>query len=249
MMDFFAKTDKGRKRRMNQDYVFATSKPVGALPNLFLLADGMGGHKAGDFASRFAVEEFRKYISEAPKDIPSVQLIQNAISSVNERLYKLSMEDENYSGMGTTLVSAFIDDNVITVSNIGDSRAYIIHGNTIKQITRDHSYVEEMVRRGFMRRGSQDYLNSRNIITRAVGIEPRVAADFFEVELSDGDYFLMCSDGLSNMADNESIRNIIRERNSVENKVQALIDIANINGGKDNIGIVLVDPYGEEVES
>jgi protein phosphatase len=127
MMDFFAKTDKGRKRRMNQDYVFATSKPVGALPNLFLLADGMGGHKAGDFASRFAVEEFRKYISEAPKDIPSVQLIQNAISSVNERLYKLSMEDENYSGMGTTLVSAFIDDNVITVSNIGDSRAYIIH--------------------------------------------------------------------------------------------------------------------------
>ncbi|WP_029200512.1 Stp1/IreP family PP2C-type Ser/Thr phosphatase [Oribacterium sp. NK2B42] len=248
-MDFFAKTDKGRKRRMNQDYVFATSKPVGALPNLFLLADGMGGHKAGDFASRFAVEEFRKYISEAPKDIPSVQLIQNAISSVNERLYKLSMEDENYSGMGTTLVSAFIDDNVITVSNIGDSRAYIIRGNTIKQITRDHSYVEEMVRRGFMRRGSQDYLNSRNIITRAVGIEPRVAADFFEVELSDGDYFLMCSDGLSNMADNESIRNIVRERNSVENKVQALIDIANINGGKDNIGIVLVDPYGEEVES
>ena len=248
-MVFLAKTDKGRKRRMNQDYVFATSKPVGALPNLFLLADGMGGHKAGDFASRFAVEEFRKYISEAPKDIPSVQLIQNAISSVNERLYKLSMEDENYSGMGTTLVSAFIDDNVITVSNIGDSRAYIIHGNTIKQITRDHSYVEEMVRRGFMRRGSQDYLNSRNIITRAVGIEPRVAADFFEVELSDGDYFLMCSDGLSNMADNESIRNIVRERNSVENKVQALIDIANINGGKDNIGIVLVDPYGEEVES
>ena len=248
-MDFFAKTDKGRKRRMNQDYVFATSKPVGGLPNLFLLADGMGGHKAGDFASRFAVEEFKKYISEAPKDITSVQLIQNAISSVNERLYKLSMEDENYSGMGTTLVSAFIDDNVITVSNIGDSRAYIIHGNTIKQITRDHSYVEEMVRRGFMRRGSQDYLNSRNIITRAVGIEPRVAADFFEVELSEGDYFLMCSDGLSNMADNESIRNIVRERNSVENKVQALIDIANINGGKDNIGIVLVDPYGEEVES
>ena len=116
-MDFFAKTDKGRKRRMNQDYVFATSEPVGALPNLFLLADGMGGHKAGDFASRFAVEEFRKYISETPKDIPSVQLIQNAISSVNERLYKLSMEDENYSGMGTTLVSAFIDDNVITVIN------------------------------------------------------------------------------------------------------------------------------------
>ncbi len=248
-MDFFAKTDKGRKRRMNQDYVFATDQPVGSLPNLFLLADGMGGHKAGDYASRFAVEELKKYISNAPTGTPPVQLIQDGILSVNARLYKLSMEDENLSGMGTTLVTAFLDGNILTVSNIGDSRAYLIHGNTIKQITRDHSYVEEMVKRGFMRRGSKDYMNSRNIITRAVGIEPRVAADFFEVELTEGDYIIMCSDGLTNMVDNESIRNIIREHNSIENKVSALIDMANINGGKDNIGIVLAGPYREEVES
>ncbi|ETP73946.1 serine/threonine protein phosphatase [Lachnospiraceae bacterium JC7] len=248
-MVFFAKTDKGRKRRMNQDYVFATDRSIGALPNLFLLADGMGGHKAGDYASRFAVEEFKQYIAEAPTGVPSIQLIQDAISDVNERLYKLSLEDENLNGMGTTLVTAFFDGNNLTVSNIGDSRAYLIHGNSIRQITRDHSYVEEMIRRGFMRRGSKDYLNSRNIITRAVGIEEKVSADFFEVELSEGDYLLMCSDGLTNMVDNESIRNIIRERSSVLEKVQALIDMANINGGKDNIGIVLVDPYREEVES
>ncbi len=248
-MDFFAKTDKGRKRRMNQDYVFATDQPIGSLPNLFLLADGMGGHKAGDYASRFAVEELKKYISSAPSGTPAVQLIQDGIISVNARLYKLSMDDENLTGMGTTLVTAFLEENNLTVSNIGDSRAYLVHGNTIKQITRDHSYVEEMVKRGFMRRGSKDYLNARNIITRAVGIEPRVAADFFEVELSEGDYLIMCSDGLTNMVDNESIRNIVREHNTVRNKVDALIDMANINGGKDNIGIVLVGPYREEVEA
>lgn len=248
-MVFFAKTDKGRKRRMNQDYVFATDQAIGTLPNLFLLADGMGGHKAGDYASRFAVEEVKQYISDVPKDLPSIQLIQDAISDVNQRLYKLSLEDENLNGMGTTLVTAFIEGNNLTVGNIGDSRAYLIHGNSIRQITRDHSYVEEMIRRGFMRRGSMDYLNSRNIITRAVGIEPAVNADFFEVELTEGDFLLMCSDGLTNMVDNESIRNIIRERSSVSEKVQALIDMANINGGKDNIGIILVDPCREEDES
>lgn len=248
-MVFFAKTDKGRKRRMNQDYVFATDQAIGTLPNLFLLADGMGGHKAGDYASRFAVEEVKQYISDAPQDLPSIQLIQDAISDVNQRLYKLSLEDENLNGMGTTLVTAFIDGNNLTVGNIGDSRAYLIHGNSIRQITRDHSYVEEMIRRGFMRRGSMDYLNSRNIITRAVGIEPAVNADFFEVELTEGDFLLMCSDGLTNMVDNESIRNIIRERSSLSEKVQALIDMANINGGKDNIGIILVDPCREEDES
>lgn len=248
-MVYYAKTDKGRKRRLNQDYVFATGESIGSLPDLFLLADGMGGHKAGDFASRFAVEELQKYVANAPSDTPAVQLIQNGITSVNKSLYELSMGDENLNGMGTTLVTAFIEGNSLTVSNIGDSRAYIIHGNSIKQITRDHSYVEEMIRRGYMRRGSKDYMDSRNIITRAVGIEPEVSADFFEVELTEGDYILMCSDGLTNMVDNESIRNIIRERSSVPEKVQALIDMANINGGKDNIGIILVDPYREEVQS
>ena len=248
-MVYYAKTDKGRKRRLNQDYVFATGESIGSLPDLFLLADGMGGHKAGDFASRFAVEELQKYVANAPSDTPAVQLIQNGITSVNKSLYELSMGDENLNGMGTTLVTAFIEGNSLTVSNIGDSRAYIIHGNSIKQITRDHSYVEEMIRRGYMRRGSKDYMDSRNIITRAVGIESDVSADFFEVELTEGDYILMCSDGLTNMVDNESIRNIIRERSAVPEKVQALIDMANINGGKDNIGIILVDPYREEVQS
>ncbi len=245
-MDFFAKTDKGQRRRMNQDYVFASDQPVGKLPNLFLLADGMGGHKAGDYASRYTIDELKRYIETSEQPKPEITLIQEGIREVNRRLYHLSQTNENLNGMGTTLVIAFIEHQNLTVGNIGDSRAYLIHENSIRQITRDHSYVEEMVRRGLMRRGSKEYMGSRNIITRAVGIEPQVEADFFEIELTEGDYLLLCSDGLSNMVDNESIRNIIREQSSVQEKVQALIDMANINGGKDNIGIVLTGPYREE---
>lgn len=245
-MEYFAKTDRGQRRRMNQDYVFATDQPVGTLPNLFLLADGMGGHKAGDYASRYLVEELKKYFSTTNTQ-PEMRLIQEGIAEINRELFELSQNNEALNGMGTTLVLAIIDGHTLTVGNIGDSRAYLIHGNTIHQITKDHSYVEEMVERGFMRRGSRDYMNSRNIITRAVGIEPTVSADFFEIELQDGDFLLLCSDGLSNMVDNESIKNVVRDYSSVREKVLALIDMANINGGKDNIGIVLIDPFGEEV--
>ena len=152
--------------------------------------------------------------------------------------------------MGTTLVAAVVEeDGILNVANIGDSRAYLIRGNTIRQITRDHSYVEEMVEKGYMRRGSEDYLQSRNIITRAVGVQQRVHADFFELELSAGDFLLLCSDGLSNMVDNESILNVVQDASSVQAKAEALIDLANLNGGRDNIGVILLDPFGKEVQA
>lgn len=246
-MEYFAKTDIGQKRRMNQDYIFAEGKSYGSFPDLFLLADGMGGHKAGDFASRYTVEELKKYIQKHQG--PAVKILQEGIREINEKLYKLSCEQEHLNGCGTTLVAAFLEEELLTVANIGDSRAYLINDSEITQITRDHSYVEEMVRRGLMRRGSQEYMSSRNIITRAVGIETDVTTDFFDVELSIGDYFLLCSDGLSNMVDNESIRNIVLDRKSLEEKVDALVELANINGGKDNISVILVKYTGKEVFS
>ena len=148
--------------------------------------------------------------------------------------------------MGSTLVSAVIEGKLLTISNIGDSRAYLIRGSGIRQITHDHSYVEEMCERGLMRRGSPDYLRARNIITRAVGTESSVEADFFEVNLMEGDSLLLCSDGLSNMVDNESILNIVRDASPVEERGQALIDMANINGGRDNIGVILIDAFQGE---
>jgi protein phosphatase len=245
-MTFFAKTDQGKKRRMNQDYVFASGEPVGILPNLYLLADGMGGHRAGDYASRTTVESLRKYYEKA-KEGPLPKLMEEGIHKVNEEIYRESISTEALHGMGTTLVIAVMEENCLTVANIGDSRAYLIRGNVIRQITRDHSYVEEMASRGLMRRGSREYMEQRNIITRAVGIEKTVEADFFEVEIEEGDYVLMCSDGLSNMVDNESIRNIIRDSSTIPEKGQALIDAANINGGRDNIAVILIDPFRKEV--
>ena len=248
-MEFYARTDKGRRRKMNQDYVFASDRAVGSFPNLFLLADGMGGHKAGDYASRYLVEGLRHYVEKAESG-PLVRVLESGIAVLNGELYQLSLQHEELSGMGTTLVAAVVEeDGILNVANIGDSRAYLIRGNTIRQITRDHSYVEEMVEKGYMRRGSEDYLQSRNIITRAVGVQQRVHADFFELELSAGDFLLLCSDGLSNMVDNESILNVVQDASSVQAKAEALIDLANLNGGRDNIGVILLDPFGKEVQA
>ena len=248
-MEFYARTDKGRRRKMNQDYVFASDRAVGSFPNLFLLADGMGGHKAGDYASRYLVEGLRRYVEKAEPG-PLVRVLESGITVLNGELYQLSLQHEELSGMGTTLVAAVVEeDGILNVANIGDSRAYLIRGNTIRQITRDHSYVEEMVEKGYMRRGSEDYLQSRNIITRAVGVQQRVHADFFELELSAGDFLLLCSDGLSNMVDNESILNVVQDASSVQAKAEALIDLANLNGGRDNIGVILLDPFGKEVQA
>lgn len=244
-MEFFSKTDQGRRRQLNQDYVFASKEAVGKLPNLFLLADGMGGHRAGDYASRFLVEELHKYL-ESAEEGPTVRLLERGIRRVNEELFRLSSENDELRGMGSTLVSAVIEGKLLTISNIGDSRAYLIRGSGIRQITHDHSYVEEMCERGLMRRGSPDYLRGRNIITRAVGTESSVEADFFEVNLMEGDSLLLCSDGLSNMVDNESILNIVRDASPVEERGQALIDMANINGGRDNIGVILIDAFQGE---
>lgn len=244
-MNLFAKTDLGRKRKMNQDYVFATESAIGPLPNLLLLADGMGGHKGGGFASQYLVETFQKYLRGAENDTP-VRVIENGIRQINREMYDLSRTREELSGMGTTMVLAFISGMTLTVANIGDSRLYVVHGRRIQQITRDHSYVEELARRGLLDRNSDKYIRQKNIITRAVGIDTTVEADYFEVELSEEDCVLLCSDGLTNMVDNESILNVILDRAPIADRGQALIDLANINGGSDNIGVILADSFHEE---
>lgn len=148
--------------------------------------------------------------------------------------------------MGSTLVTAYVEDRVLFVSNVGDSRAYLFRKSRLKQLTRDHSYVEEMIERGKMIRGSREYLSYKNYITRAVGVEEQLAVDYFEEELEEGDLFFLCSDGLSNMVDHESMVQVLKDDADLEEKGQALIDLANINGGKDNIALILVDPFGKE---
>lgn len=244
-MQFFAKTDQGKMRKMNQDFLFATKEGLGVFPNLFLLADGMGGHKAGDYASRYLVESLVSYLGEMKEKSP-IRCFDLGINRMNKELFCLSQNNGNLRGMGSTLVTAYVEDRVLFVSNVGDSRAYLFRKSRLKQLTRDHSYVEEMIERGKMIRGSREYLSYKNYITRAVGVEEQLAVDYFEEELEDGDLFFLCSDGLSNMVDYESMVQVLKDDASLEEKGQALIDLANINGGKDNIALILVDPFGKE---
>ena len=244
-MKAYAVTDVGRSRSMNQDSVFASVDPVGPLSNLYMVADGMGGHQSGDLASRYLVRNLCTYIRETDGEPPEVLL--RAVQQVNGELYQLSTEKPEYAGMGTTLVAATVKDGVLYVANVGDSRLYRIERSGIHQITRDHSYVEAMVSLGQMSRGSREYETKKNIITRAVGIGGHVEPDFFEVSLNPGDYILLCSDGLTNMVDNSAIYRMVLLPGSLDTKARALTALANQNGGKDNIAVILIDPQIKEV--
>ena len=245
-MKAFARTDRGMMRPSNQDSLYASTVPVGHMPNLFMVADGMGGHLAGDYASSYLVNHLVEEIDNS-RDEECARIISGTISDVNEEIYRLSSENAEYSGMGSTLVAAWVSDGVLYAANIGDSRLYLIRDGHAIQVTRDHSYVEEMVERGRMRRGSAEYERSKNIITRAVGIDSEVSADFFEVALKPGDRFLLCSDGLSNMVGNEEIGRIAGADGDLSELTQKLINKANRNGGRDNISVVLADPEISEV--
>ena len=241
----YARTDTGRARKMNQDSLFASSGPVGMLPNLFLVADGMGGHKAGDYASRFVVDQIVKMANEY-HSMDLVMFLRKAIEETNSRLYDESLRNPDFEGMGTTLVLAVIENETMYVANVGDSRLYLLRDN-LEQITRDHSLVEEMVSLGKLERGSESYKSQKNIITRARGILPSVEADFFEVPLQECDCILLCSDGLTNMVDDEGISRILKTTDTLEEKTDRLIDQANENGGKDNIAVILAEPQISEV--
>ena len=243
-MKAFALTDVGQRRKINQDCVYASVEPVGNLPNLFIVADGMGGHKAGDFASRFAVNAVRESIGASQETNP-IKLIRDAIELANRGILQESSEHEEMRGMGTTIVVTTIIDRYAYTANVGDSRLYLL-GDTLNQITKDHSLVEEMVRLGEITEAEARNHPDKNIITRAVGATPNVDIDFFDYKVEPGGMILMCSDGLSNMVEDEDIRRILRRTISIEDKARVLVETANENGGKDNIAVILVEPDSDE---
>ena len=238
-------TDIGRKREINQDYVFATDETIGNLPHLLVVADGMGGHRAGDFASRFTVEVLAEEVQNSKETHPE-QILGNAIQTANERLMEEAAKDSRLEGMGTTLVAATILDHVLYFANVGDSRLYLIN-KEIRQLSKDHSMVEEMVRLGGLTEEEAKHHPDKNIITRAMGVKDKVEPDFFEYRLKGGDTILMCSDGLTNMVDDDEIFQIVKSARDIVEAVETLIQRANENGGSDNIGIVLAQPYADEV--
>ena len=206
----------------------------------------MGGHNAGDYASSHAVRILVDEIRE-DTDYNPVKVIRHAIETANTEIIEQAQKDEKLRGMGTTMVVATIVGQYAYVANVGDSRLYVVD-KQLRQITRDHSLVQEMVRMGEITAEEARNHPDKNIITRAVGVLPEVTADFFEISLKPGDEILMCSDGLTNMIEDDEIRHIVLGQRDIVEKAEKLIETANRNGGKDNITVVLIEPFSDEVK-
>ena len=213
---------------------------MGNLPNVFIVADGMGGHNAGDYASKVTVETMLAEMQSSFEKNPTL-IFRRAIEEANEVIRRRAGEDKKLEGMGTTVVVASCMGRFLQVANVGDSRLYVVN-REIRQITRDHSLVEEMIRMGGLDRADARNHPDKNIITRAVGAEDHVEPDFFTVELREGDTVLMCSDGLTNMLEDEEIRMIISGARDLVEKAERLVEAANANGGRDNISVILIEP-------
>ena len=238
-------TDIGNTREMNQDYLYSSEESVGKLPNLFLVADGMGGHKAGEFASRYVVEHIVRSI-KGSKEEEAVRILSESIETANRKLKEYADAHQQMRGMGTTIVAAVIQGRTLLVANVGDSRLYIV-GDEITQVTQDHSRVQEMVRLGQMDPQSAKNHPDKNIITRAVGVSEKVKIDIFERQLRAGEYIILCSDGLTNMVEDSVILQILHGAGSLSDKAERLIELANKNGGKDNITVIIIEPNSDEV--
>ena len=242
-MKTFSKTDIGRKREVNQDYVFVSDQPVGNIPNLLIVADGMGGHNAGDYASKFVVEVLKKELAKSREDGPRA-MMKKAIASANHQLIAESKTDARLEGMGTTLVAATVIEHTLYFANVGDSRLYLLN-DEIRQLSKDHSLVQEMVRLGGLNAEEAKHHPDKNIITRAIGVKEDVEIDFFEHRLKKGDIILMCTDGLSNMVEDEEIFQIVRSSRDVVEAVEQLIERAN-NDIKKSIELSDKSKYYEE---
>ena len=241
-MQIYGKTDIGCVRSSNQDAIYYTTDPVGNLPNLAIVADGMGGHNAGEIASSFTIEEVCR-LARADDSRNPITIMKQGLYEVNRLLREKAKEKEEYSGMGTTFVGAVVRDGQLYIANVGDSRLYLI-GNGIRQVTVDHSLVQELVRDGKLDPSNARNHPDKNIITRAVGAEQILVPDFYQVEITEK--ALLCSDGLSNMLDDDEIFDIVQSC-PAEQAVEKLIREARFYGGKDNISAILIDAKEADV--
>ncbi len=241
-MKSYSITDIGNKRKINQDYLYCQNDVVGNLPNLYIVADDMGGHNAGDYASRACIDSVIAFINEHVEDyVTPISMLREAIANANTSLISDAKENPELEGMGTTFVATTIYDDVMYVANVGDSRLYIVN-NGIKQVTQDHSLVEEMVKKGELGRNEARFHPNKNIITRALGAVDKVEVDFFEIDYNKGDIVLLCSDGLSNMMDDLEILDIVKKhKENLSAAATELVEMANQYGGKDNISVIMVE--------
>jgi len=225
-----ALTDAGRKRRRNEDSFVAE-------PPLFAVADGMGGAQAGEVASRLAAAAFREF-HEADEFDPE-QRLEAIIQEANRRIFERARTDTQASGMGTTVTASLVGDERLSIGHVGDSRAYRIRGGALEQLTEDHSLVADLVRSGRLSPEEAETHPQRSVITRALGTDPEVDIDTFTVDVETDDVFLLCSDGLTTMVEDDRILAVVRDAKSLEHAARSLVKEANRRGGEDNITVIL----------
>src|SRR3982751_446063 len=222
-------SDTGRKRRRNEDsYVVA--------PPLFAVADGMGGAQAGEVASKLAAAALE---DTDPGTISGPEKITQLIQEANRRVYERANADPSTSGMGTTMTVALVEGDAVTIGHVGDSRAYLVRNGALEQLTEDHSLVNELLKSGKLSREEADVHPQRSVITRAVGTDPDVDVDAFVVDAEEGDIFLLCSDGLTDMVGDDDILDTMeKHRDDLDRATKALVSAANRGGGEDNITVI-----------
>lgn len=242
LLDAFAKTDIGKARSVNQDMVFCSVSPMGSLPNVFIVADGMGGHNGGEIASKTAIVHFCEYLQEnnqTPKD-EALDLLTSAARFASSTVLSFAKVTPELSGMGTTLTACTVIDSKCNIIHIGDSRAYAITKESITQLTNDHSYVNEMVKAGQITQTEAKEHPKRNILTKVLGINEEMCADGYVFDIQPDSVILLCSDGLYNMVSEDEIKNLVNT-NTPQEAVDALVETANNNGGADNISVIVIE--------
>ncbi|HBL06313.1 MAG TPA: Stp1/IreP family PP2C-type Ser/Thr phosphatase [Clostridium sp.] len=227
-------TDVGNKRTFNEDSVgYYEEEDFG----IFVIADGMGGHNAGEVASKIAIDTIIEYVINHKKDRSEEEILNEAILSANRKIYRESLLNESCNGMGTTLVGAFVRGNNLTMVNIGDSRGYILKDGQLVKVTKDHSLVQELLDNGTITNEEAKNHPNKNVITRALGTNPVVTADYYSLDIRGISKILLCSDGLTNEVSEEDIFRVLQGYNG--NQCMELINMSKKNGGRDNISIII----------
>lgn len=241
-MKTVAITHIGNVRKANEDSVLIMcEKP----PYYLIVADGMGGHAAGEVASRAACTAIEEYITGLKQQKLSKEQIIGAVGYANEVLVRKAEQDSALKGMGTTLTFCHIAGDELMIAQVGDSRAYIYHDGAIRQITNDHTYVQYLVDSGILDKDAEEEYPFKNVITRALGMK-ELKVDIFELTWQEGDMIVLCSDGLTNYLSDDDIKEILAGGSAIEKKAQEMVDMALLLGGRDNISVVIAKSTGQE---
>lgn len=235
-------TDIGKIRENNQDSYYLSK--IDEFP-LFIIADGMGGHKAGEVASSLAVETIKNIFTEKKElllneNTKIIEFIEEAIDEANRVVFQKANLDSDCNGMGTTITMAYLCENKVFIGHVGDSRAYLLRGNEFIQLTEDHSLVAELVRKGSISKEEAVYHPQKNIITRALGTDEKIKTDIVIKEVFNDDILLLCTDGLTNMVNEGKIKNTLQKEEDLEIVCNDLVTMANDLGGLDNITVIAV---------